>query len=213
MHAGRETVKVSYCSRQSTMVCTQQGERSSLHSIQLQPTHVSHSKLSDTRTELATDVLKPSHNHGFQLTASNFGNSSIFVTYLRLLICLGLSCWKYRSTPTFMFYDISRHFQRLQNFSDVCFCDIFITFVFLNCYYGALCFWQKNSGKIILKRISKKHYEENMDWTDIYQDLEKLWTLANTVKKISVSIKCWKILAWLRNYCFLTTVFHGVIYR
>lgn len=42
------------------------------------PPTSSHFKLRDRRTELATDVLKSSVNQGFQVTASNFGNSRIF---------------------------------------------------------------------------------------------------------------------------------------
>lgn len=58
MHAGREAVRICYCCVQSIALCTQQGERSSLHSLQLQLAHVSRTKFSDTRTELETDVPK-----------------------------------------------------------------------------------------------------------------------------------------------------------
>jgi hypothetical protein len=79
--------------------------------------------------QLVTDVLNSSVYHGFQVTASNIGKNNIFCYVCTFLIYLGLSCWKYRSTPTFTFHDILRHFQRLQKFGDVCFCGIFITFV------------------------------------------------------------------------------------
>jgi hypothetical protein len=57
------------------------------------------------------------------------------------------------------------------------------------------CRWEDNI-RMDLREIGRG----GMDWIDLAQDRDQWRALVNTVMNLRVSIKCWEILEWLRNW-------------